>query len=407
MNESGTTAPAVATSAGVAMTVARPPRLKSLRAKAGVRIRAVVWCASALVLVGCTAVVDTATPVAIAPSPVFEGQLPEKFPALGTAIAGDPDVIHDENGYRMYYACYGIAEQGTEVCVATSEDGIHWVDASIGAHDGSASSQILFGGGGTWDDGHETPFAVQSGANTLLYFAGYANARSGFFAGGPVSIGIAVSTDGVNFQTGREPVLRPTAGSLDDHGMTSPSVFDFTSSTGAMLTGMTYTGWCLDPAPACPRQSGGKTTALLGATSADGGHTWEKWADSLNLVPDDQLPPYAPNGIAETHVFPVPGETGPSTQWVMLFTAVGPDGPASIGLATQTGRDPFGPWNFREGPLIAMEDLAAWPLGPDATETRPVAPHGLIENGTLKMWFAGEANGFRIGYAEGSWPLRQ
>ena len=369
-------------------------------------IATAVATAIAVALAGCVAAVDSDHPITISPTPIFEGQLPLQFPALGTAVAGDPHVIHDTDGYRMYYACYGVVEQGTEICLATSKDGIHWTDADIGSRESNAKGQILFEGNQTRDDGHETPFAVQSGASTLLYFARYANAGAGFFAGGPVSIDIAVSPDGKIFEPGSEPILNPTAGNLDAYGMTSPSIFSFTSSAGTLLTGMTYTGWCLDSAPACPRQSSGMATALLGATSTDGGYTWEKWANSANLVADDQLPHFAPRGIAETHVFSVPGTTGSSTQWVLLFTALGPEGPTSIGVATQTGRDPFGTWSFRDTPLITISDLAAWPLGGQDTVTRPVAPHGLIENGTLKIWFAGEANGFRIGYAEADWPLR-
>ena len=369
-------------------------------------IATAVAAAVAMALAGCVAAVDSDHPITITPTPIFEGQLPLQFPALGTAVAGDPQVIHDVNGYRMYYACYGVVEQGTQICLATSKDGIQWTDADIESREGNVKGQILFEGSGAGDDGRETPFAVSAGANTVLYFVSYANAQAGFFAGGPVSIDIAVSADGKVFEPGSEPILNPEAGNLDAYGMTSPSIFRFTSTTGTQLTGMTYTGWCLDPAPACPRQSSGMATALLGATSTDGGYTWEKWADSASLVPDDQLPSFAPRGIAETHVFSVPGTTGSTTQWVLLFTALGPDGPTSIGVATQTGTDPFGTWSFRDSPLITMSDLAAWPVDSQHAATKPVAPHGLIENGTLKIWFAGEAHGFRIGYAEGAWPLR-
>ena len=166
---------------------------------------------------------------------------------------------------------------------------------------------------------------------------------------------------------------------------------------------MTYTGWCLENTTVCPRLSSDRATATLVATSTDA----ENWTKSTygNLIPDGSLPTWAPRGIAETHVFLEPGT---SDSWVMLFTALDESGPVAIGLATRTGSTPIGAWTVREDPLFDSSDLDGedWLVPGDPEAPHPVAPHGLIEDDTLRIWFAGQNNGgFKIGYAEAEWPL--
>jgi hypothetical protein len=286
----------------------------------------------------------------------------------------------------MYYGCYGFAENGTETCLATSKDGMTWTDAPVGSAETFNLGQVLFGAPGAWDAAHETPYAVQRGANTYLYYTGYDNTADGFFGTDSASIGLATASDGVTFSAGNK-VLEPTPGGLDDHGLTSPTVFPWKGGWG-----MTYTGWCLESATVCPRLDDGLYVAQMGAVSRDG-ITWTKLG--TNLVPDDTLPEYGQGGIAESHVFQVP-----DGRWAMLHMGLTPDEHHAVGIAL--GPTPFGPWRFRADPLITSSDLSTgWPNG----EASAVAPHARIERDRIKIWFAGEAAGFRIGYAEGDWPL--
>lgn len=319
--------------------------------------------------------------------PIFLGQLPELIPGIEFAVAGDPSIIVDDDGYRMYYACYGFAENGTEACLATSTDGLHWQDAEIGSAATFNLGQVLFGTPGSWDMAHETPYAVQRTEGTYLYFTGYDQTSDGFFGTDRAPIGLSVAADGLHFGATQE-VLSPTSGGLDDHGMTSPTVFPWGDGWG-----MTYTGWCLESPEVCPRLDDGLYVAQMGATSLDG-VTWTKLG--TNLVPDDTLPPYALGGIAESHVFQVP-----DGRWAMLHMGLTPDSHHVVGIGMAA--TPFGPWRFREEPLLTPENIGemGWPAG----GVSAVAPHGLIEDGKLRIWFAGEAAGYRIGYAEGDWPL--
>lgn len=326
--------------------------------------------------------------------PIFAGQLPLLFPTLDVSVAGDPSIVKDGEGdYRMYYACYGFNNGGVETCLAESEDGIEWEDADVGSALTYDKGQVLWGTTG-WDNAHETPFAFEAGGDTYLAYAGYADAGDGFFGNSSVPIGIAVGSDDVTFTQLTSPLLVPTANTLDDHGMTSPSVF-LVGSTWYMV----YTGWCLESTTVCPRLTDDRYTATLVATSTDA----VNWTKSTygNLILDTELPTWAPNGIAETHVF---AEPGVSDSWVMLFTALGEGGPVAIGLATRSGSTPVGSWTIAEDPLIEIEDLGtSW--GGDPAVTHPVAPHGLIEDGLLRIWFAGQnSEGFKIGYAETDWP---
>jgi hypothetical protein len=334
--------------------------------------------------------------VTVTVGPIFQGQLATLFPELDITVAGDPSIIKDGEGdYRMYYACYGFNNSGVETCLAESDDGIEWEDADVGDELTLDKGQVLFGESGDWDHAHETPYAFEAGGLTLLAYVGYEDAGDGFFGNPEVPVGLAVSSNETTFSRLEDPILEPTANTLDDHGMTSPSVF-LIGSTWYMV----YTGWCLENTTVCPRLSSDRSTATLVATSSDA----ENWTKSVygNLIPDNQLPTWAPNGIAETHVFEAPGEGGIGTVWVMLFTGLGEGGPVGIGMAVRDDTTPVGAWDVYPDPLIEMEDLeTGWP-GEDPV--RPVAPHGLVEGGDLRIWFAGyNEQGFKIGYAEALW----
>jgi hypothetical protein len=299
-------------------------------------------------------------------------------------MAGDPGLLPAGTGLRMYYSCYAVDLGGSDICVATSTDGLQWTMPTI---DGNTATlgRVLFATRKGWDGAHETPYALTVGSETWLYVVAYADAKTGFFAN-PSYLVRARATDGLHFTLDATPVLSPTPGGLDDHGITSPTVLR--DASGWTLV---YTGWCLAPAR-CPRAAAGRYTSLLGATSTDGLH-WTRIATPL--IADAALPAWASGGIAETHVF----QTG-TNRWALLFTALGGTGPKSIGLATAT--TPLGPWTLRPTPLLAGSAIAAW------ADKGPVAPHGMVVNGHLRMWYAGEDShgpAYRVGYAEFAWPV--
>lgn len=297
-------------------------------------------------------------------------------------MAGDPSLFVAAGDYRMYYSCYATDIGGTDICLATSKDGLHWEMPKI--DDGPTMGRVLFATNKGWDGAHETPEAMQVDKETWLYVVAYADARSGFF-NNKSYLALARSTDGSHFRLDDRPVLSPQPGGLDDHGITSPTVI-----RDEMGWTMIYTGWCLE-AKVCPRLASGRYTSLLGATSVDGLHWTRRPAP---LIEDRALPAWASSGIAETHVVRAGND-----QWALLFTALSGDAPKSIGLAT--GPSPFGPWTIDPTPLLRGDAIRSW------ADKGPVAPFGTIEGGRLRMWYAGEDShgpAFRIGYAEFPWP---
>ncbi|MBP6750915.1 MAG: hypothetical protein KA144_14875 [Xanthomonadaceae bacterium] len=299
-------------------------------------------------------------------------------------MAGDPSLLRTDDGYRMYYSCYAIDISGTDICTATSKDGMHWTMPKL--DDGDTRGRVLFATRDGANGAHETPEAIRVGGETWLYVVAYADARGGFFKN-PSHLSLARSKDGLHFRLDPTPLLSPEPDGLDDHGITSSTVIHDDDGWR-----MVYTGWCLEP-KRCPRTTTGRYTALRGATSPDGIH-WTRKPGTL--IDDSALPAWSSSGIAETHVV-----RASETEWLLLFTALNGDAPKSLGIAT--GPSPFGPWSIAPKPLLRGEDIAAW------ADKGPVAPHGLVENGRLRVWYAGEDSktpAFRMGYAEFPWPRR-
>lgn len=300
------------------------------------------------------------------------------------AIAGDPSLLRTDEGFRLYYSCYALDIGGTDICTATSKNGMRWAMPKL--DDGDTRGRVLFATREGANGAHEAPEAIRVGDETWLYVVAYADARGGFFEN-PSHLSLARSQDGLHFRLDPTPLLSPEPGGLDDHGITSPTVMHDTNGWS-----MVYTGWCLEP-KRCPRAASGRYTALRGATSSDGIH-WTRKAGML--IGDSALPAWSSSGIAETHVV-----RASDIEWLLLFTALAGDAPKSIGIAT--GPSPFGPWSIAQKPLLRGEDIAEW------ADKGPVAPHGIVEHGRLRVWYAGEGSkgpAFRIGYAEFAWPVR-
>jgi predicted GH43/DUF377 family glycosyl hydrolase len=305
------------------------------------------------------------------PEPVLQGQY---------GIAGDPCVLRVGPTLRMVYGAFDPAKrpQGPATCVAESPDGLVWKELDTG--EPLVRGRVLRPGTGMWEDTHETPCWLRREDGTwMMWFIGYRD-RGGWLASAPASIGLALSRDGRTFAApAPEPVLRPTADGPDGFSITAPSVVR--DGRGYR---MVYAGW-------------GRTDGqllrgrLLMATSSDG----RRWTKSSRPVLDEHaLPAFCDEHLAEPDLVRAPDGT-----WALLFTATHAHGRHEIGIATAPAPD--GPWRICPQPVITPSAG-----GFDAKEV--VAPDALIEDGRIRVWYAGfAADGKRIaiGHAEAPWPL--
>lgn len=293
-------------------------------------------------------------------------------------LIGDPSVLRDGTQLRMAYNCFDPTRQRGAVCEALSTDGITWRDAPI--NDGIAG-RLIQTRAGQWDDAQETPLIYKRSKETLLFFSGYLKKGSGFVDSFPAYLGLAISTDGVNFtRYGTEPVLKTTPGGYDNDALFSPSIVEH---NGQLV--MIYTGHCWTN---CPNGMG---VFLLAATSTDG-RTWTKLPKPI--ISKAELP-MAKDGAAETDIV-----KGPDGYYYLFMSLLQGDSGHNIGVARSA--TPYGPWDVNPSPILKgtsgeFDGLAA------------IAPSVMIENGKVRMWFHGFGadNTIRIGYAEAPWPLRQ
>jgi hypothetical protein len=323
--------------------------------------------------------------------PVLEGQF--AVPALpflpSFPFSGDACVLRAADGLRMYHTCYATDRSGTDTCLATSSDGEQWTLVDTG--DPDSLGRVLRSPVDAWDAAHETPYALVRDGQTYLYAVGYAPPSAGFLGASSVRLGLARSPDGVRFGPVEGPLFEPEPGALDDHGLTSPSVLPYEDGLA-----LVYTGFCLD-AGRCPRAVEGKYTAQLGARSSDG-VTWQREAEPV-LVETDL--PWAPDGVAETHVVRDPD----SGLYLMFFQALRNDAPHVLGLGW--AESPFGPYHLHPSPILVPEDVGAF------ASNGIVAPHALFEPDEVLLYFSGEERDpstgatktFRVGLARAPRPL--
>ncbi|MCB9689821.1 MAG: hypothetical protein H6735_32580 [Alphaproteobacteria bacterium] len=281
------------------------------------------------------------------PDPVLEGRWP------GYATAGDPSVVVDGDGLRMFYTDYAEDLGGADIWTASSSDGVSWV---IG-------DRALQGRSGEWDGAHETVAAVDT---DLVYAIGYPDAPLGFVSG--ADLGRFRRTVSGWVADPELPVVTRTPGGLDADGITSPSIV--ADPDGGWVA--TWTGWCFSCDP---------VVSLLGARSDDG-VVWTRFAEPL--VTDPGLD-WADGGVAETQLVHDEG-------WWLLFSSVDAELPHRIGLASAP--EPEGPWTFEPQPLLVPEDL-------DGRASQGVlAPHYLRRGDEAWLWFSeSDGTGFRIGLA--------
>ena len=318
----------------------------------------------------------------VAPEPVYAGQF---------SAVGDPSVIRLADGsYLMFHHCIDIQRdpQGGEICMARSTDGLDWRYARTAESSWLVRSRLLRASIGGWDEAHETPFAVQAGADIRLYVLGYKGA--GVFVDPPsAGIGMVQSADPLAFPVMGPPVLTPSVPG-DAGGITSPSVVQ----TGQGQV-MYYTGWsCSMADPACPAQE--KLTLMAVRLDGEG----LPFGVPQPVLADPGVS-WANGGVSEATVI-----RGPDQRFYLFFSTLpGPAGAQRIGLAVAD--DPFGPFRIASDPIITPQDVAGgWGTG------GVLAPDVLIEGSRVRLWFhafdldaSDEIAKARIGYAEHDWPL--
>jgi predicted GH43/DUF377 family glycosyl hydrolase len=187
--------------------------------------------------------------------------------------------------------------------------------------------------------------------------------------------------DGVNFtRLQSEPILSPTPGSFDAAAIYSPDIIPY---QGGYL--MVYAGHCYTNCPGAPG------VRVLGATSPDGIH-WTKFADPmLSAAP---TPDWMHDGVAEPAAM-----LGPDGDLYLFFTGV-KEQQHVIGIARAASANTA--WSIDPDPIIA-------PTAGGFDEAGDVGPSVVLENGVVRMWFAGSnrQGQYSIGYAEAPWPLWQ
>lgn len=185
-------------------------------------------------------------------NPVFT---PNQCPALPFSVS-QSKILYDSGIYKMYYIC-GYTYRGGNVWYAESPDGINWT---------SKSNQPVLDKdtAGSWDDYAIAPGAIFRDGNTyFLYFNGVREAY------GHHSVGLAISSDGINWSRNSAPVL---------NGDSTGQYYTFASSV-LKVNGTFFMYYWTSPA------NNFNASVINVATSTDGIH-WTKYSGNPVLSPN-------------------------------------------------------------------------------------------------------------------------
>ena len=201
-------------------------------------------------------------------SPVFESPID---------LAADPSILRIGDSLMLYYT----AENFKIGVVFSEDDGISWNSPN---GDFDTDYAALEGNSTGWDATLETIDVLKVDNEYWMYYTGYV--EGGDDNGGILSnyeIGLAISTDGVNFirhpQSIDNSILGRDTSNLntnDRHAMTSPGVV-YDGNTFYMI----YAGWNITDNWTGPNAG----IRILGATSEDG-INWIKIESPLILPTD-------------------------------------------------------------------------------------------------------------------------
>lgn len=297
-------------------------------------------------------------------------------------VAGDPSILKNGDKYAMYYGCFDPVRkpQGTDICLALSNDGRKWELPDLG--NDKVRGQVMKPLPGSWHTANETPFVLSFKNQLLLYFTGYKD-KGGIFKSFPADLGIAMSSNGTEFVAAPAPVMTTSAPgtAYDQSAIVSPSIVE----QGGQLS-MVYAAYCLSSR--CVPKTG---TALMTAHSADG-MAWVKDPKPLFTDHSAPLPSFIRSAydLAEAELI-----VGPDDYFYLFFTATQANHGHKIGVARS--KTLAGPWQINPDPIIV----------PRSGETEVVAPNVRIEGGKVRMWFSAftPKPEIHVGYAEARWPL--
>jgi predicted GH43/DUF377 family glycosyl hydrolase len=221
---------------------------------------------------------------------------------------------------------------------------------------------VTNGNPGFWDaQSVYAPSVVYDGSNYKMYYAG--------FDGSYYQIGLATSSDKINWQKyDIVPVLETGAG-WDSRYVTQPSVLFING-----IYYMWYTGWA----------GGGLENYKIGYAISNNGVNWDKY-DFNPVLTASTIGNWDPVGVSSPSVVEVDGI------YYMWFTGYSNDGSTAIGLATSSDRIN---WDWYQGNPVLEGNPSGW--------DKQVANCKVMElAGTYLMWYTGiDGDSARIGYAQ-------
>lgn len=288
-------------------------------------------------------------------------------------LAADPSVLLANDTLFLYYS----SEEGLAVAFSL-DNGLNWRRPNNSTTDYVALGRRP----DAWDNTLETVEVLKVGPEYQMYYAGYREGESDNPHVENYEIGLAVSSNGIDFsrvpESDAQPILRrdlSDENTLDRHAMTSPGIV-YENGRYSMI----YAGWNVTNNWTGPNAG----IRILGATSTDG-IQWEKGAEPI-LVSSDIT--YSPDVNEASLLLAEDGF------WYIPFST-----DKSIGIARS--RSFTGPYEIFPEAIVSPE--FEW-------DSEVTAPDGLVQDGKLRLWFHGVKEPdywpWVIGYTEAPYPLK-
>lgn len=170
---------------------------------------------------------------------------------------GQPTILFENDTIKMWYAGVG-TDMKSRICFAYSTDGINWIKHN--------QPVINVGNSGTWDCGWlDTPEIVKDNTGYKLYYYGDTVQQ---FSGISSAIGVAFSTDGINWTkySGNPIFTKGNIGDWDGTWVESPAI-NFDSNTGEYkmwYNGVDTATWKIN----------------IGLATSNDGINWTKYANN-------------------------------------------------------------------------------------------------------------------------------
>ncbi len=272
------------------------------------------------------------------------------------AAVADPAVIYDGGQYKMYFTASGFTSSTdtrsvTRIGYASSTDGINW-DRSIG------HPVLDIGPSDAWDSyGLETVWVLKDTSNYKMYYAGYDNVNRS-----STQIGLATSTDGINWTKSTSNPILTVDGSWEAWGIWGPVV---------LKDGSTYKMWYLGV--------GSDLHGRLGYATSSDGITWNKQGKVLDT---------GNSGSWDSIMLSDFGIVKSTSGTYYLFYSGSKDGTNAndsqnydIGLATST--DGITWTKSTSNPVLTRGGAGSF------DETSAMAPSVLMSGNFVAMWYHG------------------